>query len=278
MPGKQKEPDRFGAVLGQDFPQTEKIAQGLRHLLAVERDKPVMNPVPREGLARAPFRLCDLVLMVREYQVLAPAVDIEGLAQVFAGHDRAFDVPPGAALAPGRVPGGFSRLGFLPQGEIQGIFLALVHFHPRARFQIVQGPFGQFPIALKLPHAVIDVPFQNVGQAFDDQVFDKADDLGNDLGDAGVMAGALDVQEGHLVEAVLDELFRHSRGRLAGLVRLVDDLVIHVGKVLDVLDLKTLALEKPPDRVEKDVAARVPQVRLIVGRHPADVHFDFPRS
>src|SRR3546814_17863560 len=52
----------------------------------------------RERLAAVgAFAWGDLVLVVRELQVDAAGMDVDGLAQVRGGHRRAFDVPAGAA-------------------------------------------------------------------------------------------------------------------------------------------------------------------------------------
>ena len=63
-----------------------------------------MHPVPREGVARGGLRLGDLVLMVREHQVLAAGVQVEALAQDGGGHGGALDVPAGPAGTDGGVP------------------------------------------------------------------------------------------------------------------------------------------------------------------------------
>ena len=51
----------------------------LGHLLAAEIDHPIVEPVLGEGLAVGALRLGDLVLVMREDQVTASAVDVEGL-------------------------------------------------------------------------------------------------------------------------------------------------------------------------------------------------------
>ena len=67
----------------------------------------VVQPEARERLAAVgAFALRDFVLVVRELQVDAAGVDVDGLAQVRLGHRRALDVPARAAAAPGRVPAG----------------------------------------------------------------------------------------------------------------------------------------------------------------------------
>jgi hypothetical protein len=48
--------------------------------------------------------LGDLVLVMREDEVEAAAVDVDRLSEVALDHGRAFDVPAGAAPAPWAIP------------------------------------------------------------------------------------------------------------------------------------------------------------------------------
>ena len=64
--------------------------------------------------------------MVGEDQVLTAGVQVDGLAQVLAGHSAALNVPAGAAVAPGALPVGLTGLGGLPDCEIGGVLLQVV--------------------------------------------------------------------------------------------------------------------------------------------------------
>ena len=70
-----------------------------------------------------------LILMVREAQVNAAAVDVESVAQVASAHGRALQVPAGAAASPGGVPGGVGRFAWFsgfPQGKVAWVaFISL---------------------------------------------------------------------------------------------------------------------------------------------------------
>ena len=80
--------------------QVRHVAEALRHLLALGvDDEPVVHPVVGEALAERD-RLGALVLVVREAQVLAAAVQIEALAEQVEAHHDALAVPPGPAVAP----------------------------------------------------------------------------------------------------------------------------------------------------------------------------------
>ena len=64
-----------------------------------------MHPVAGERRAfMGAAALGDLVLVVREDQVEAAAVDVDRLAEMRLDHRRAFDVPAGPAPAPGASP------------------------------------------------------------------------------------------------------------------------------------------------------------------------------
>src|SRR3954451_6387341 len=101
----------------------DRVAQRLGHLVAGHGDPGVVHPVLREVVAEG-LGLGDLVLVVREDQVEAAAVDVEGGAQVLVGHRRALQVPAGAARAPWRRPGRLTGLGGLPHGEVARVPLA----------------------------------------------------------------------------------------------------------------------------------------------------------
>src|ERR1043166_3495976 len=80
------------------------------------------------------FTLRDLVLVVREDEVYAAGVDVEGLAEILHGHRGALDVPAGAALAERRLPGRLVRLLLcLPEREVARVLLlVLVGVHALA--------------------------------------------------------------------------------------------------------------------------------------------------
>ena len=105
----------------------QRVAERLAHLLAGGGDPGVVHPVRRE---REPGRagLGLLVLVVREAQVDAAAVDVEAAAEVLQRHRRALDVPAGPARPPRRGPGRGRRLGLLlpalPEREVARVALA----------------------------------------------------------------------------------------------------------------------------------------------------------
>ena len=86
----------------QDIMHRHEVPERLAHLLGcfTDCDEAVVHPVVRESFAGLGFALRNLVLVVRESQVMAAAVDIDGIAQIFGRHHRAFDVPARASRTP----------------------------------------------------------------------------------------------------------------------------------------------------------------------------------
>src|SRR3546814_20446206 len=73
----------------------------------------------------------DLVRVVREDQVGAADVDVEGLAEIVRAHRRAFDVPAGSPPAPRTVPARCIGIRGLPEDEIRRILLVRRHLDTR---------------------------------------------------------------------------------------------------------------------------------------------------
>jgi hypothetical protein len=89
----------------------DEIALALGHLAAFDLQESVVHPHARHALhAERAAALGELVLVVREHEVDAAAVDVEGVAQMLARHGRALDVParPAGGLA---MPQGLGQAG-----------------------------------------------------------------------------------------------------------------------------------------------------------------------
>ena len=145
---EQKETDGRGAVaLEQQVAEGEEVALGFRHLLAFDEQEANVEPMAREGLVRGGFGLGDLIFVVREHEVFAAGVEVEGVAEIFHCHSRAFDVPAGAAGAQGRVPASFAGLGGLPEGEVAGrVLVIFVEVDASAVFDAGEILLGEFAV------------------------------------------------------------------------------------------------------------------------------------
>ena len=77
----------FRGIPAQRITDREVVVQRLAHLLAARHHHRVVQPVPGEGLrTRVGLRLGDLVLMMREDEIVAATMDIEPHAQVLQRH------------------------------------------------------------------------------------------------------------------------------------------------------------------------------------------------
>src|SRR5262249_28502328 len=153
-------PQRLAVPMREQVADGLEVPQRLAHLLRVDGDKAIVQPVAREVLSAGRLALRDLVLVVGKDQVLPAAMHVEGRAQVLLAHRRALDVPARAARAPGAVPGDrrrLARLRRLPEGEVERIALLLAGLDARARAQILQVPFGQLPVPRERAYREIHV-------------------------------------------------------------------------------------------------------------------------
>ncbi|MNL54608.1 hypothetical protein D3C87_1779510 [compost metagenome] len=99
-----------------------------------------------------------------------------------------------------------------------------------------------------------------------------ADHVLDVLGGLGVDVGAPDVEGVGVHEELADEALGEGVPRLTRSSGVTDDLVVHVGEVLGVLDPVTGVLEVAAHHVPGDEAAQVAQVDEVVDRRAADVH------
>ena len=84
------------------------------------------------------FRLCHLVLVMRELQILAAAVDIDDRRIEFlADHDDTLGMPARTSFTPRRIPLD-AFLCLLPQRKILRILLEIVGLDSGTRIEIFQ--------------------------------------------------------------------------------------------------------------------------------------------
>src|SRR5207248_1515951 len=138
-------------------------------------------PDLRERVAEG-ARLRDLVLVMREHQVEAAAVDLERRPEDLLGHRRALDVPARPAASPRRVPPRVLRLRLvrLPEREVALVLLE------RARLltllDLVGLLAGETAVLRERRDAEVDVAARLVRVPRVDELLDEADDLGHRLG------------------------------------------------------------------------------------------------
>ena len=91
--GHEGKADGPGVVHVAQVAYEDEVAQRLGHLRALVGDHPDVHPVAGERLPGGRLTLGGLAFVVGEGQVVAAAVEVNGLAQVGHGHGRALDVP-----------------------------------------------------------------------------------------------------------------------------------------------------------------------------------------
>ena len=101
MGAGQEEAQHLAVVLAQRLANRQEVAERLGHLVVADAQCPAVHPNTRERNAECAFALRDLVFVVREDQIGASAVNVEGLTQRLPRHRRALDMPARAARAPG---------------------------------------------------------------------------------------------------------------------------------------------------------------------------------
>ncbi len=265
----QVEAQLHRTVPAQHLRDRDDVAQRLRHLLAGQGHPGVVQPVPREAVARG-VRLRPFVLVVREDQVHPAAVDVELRAEVGRGHRRALQVPAGPPVAPRRRPGRLPRLAALPQGEVAGVALgaglrlALLH--------LVRALVGQHTVVAERAHREVDVAALGVGVSAVEQPLDQLDHLGDVPGRARGRGGG---QAAQRVEGLLERPLVRGRPLPPGPARvggLGDDLVVDVGDIADQQHVHSVVDEPATQHVVVQRTPDVPDVRDALHGGPADVH------
>ena len=98
---KHEETKNLKIILFTDVSDSKEIAGRFGHLFIINIQKCVVHPVFCKRLVIGSLRLSDLVLMVREDQILAACMDIDLISKILLAHDRALNMPAGTSLAPG---------------------------------------------------------------------------------------------------------------------------------------------------------------------------------
>ena len=250
--------------------------QALGHLLIVHIDEAVVHPVAGKGAAVGALALRDLVLVVREDQILTAAVQVDGLAQMGAAHGAALDVPARTAHAVGAFPCGLTGLCGLPDGKVGGVFLqVVVHLAAQltvAALQIVQLQVAQLAVFRVALDAEVHIAvLGNVGVAGVDQVLHDVENLLDVLGGAGLDGGLFAVQAGGVLEVLGLKALGHFLHGGALLLALLDELIVDIGDVGNIDHLVAAVFQIAAQGVEHDQRACVADVDIVINGRAADV-------
>ena len=231
----------------------------------------------RERHAARGLRLRALVLVVREHQVGAAAMDVEWQAQVLLRHARALDVPARPAVAPGRFPRGLARLGRLPQREVERVALAVLDALgaqiAMAGFHLVDVAARKRAVRRERTHAEVHVAVVGrVGMSRVDELLHERDHRVDFARRARAHRGVEHVHGVHVGDEGLGVLGCDFGGAAPLFVGLVDDLVVDVGHVLHEDHVETAPRQVAADDVEADERAGVADMDVVVHRGTAHVH------
>ena len=234
-----------------------------------------MHPDLGQGMiVMRAFALRDLILVMGEHQIDAAAMNVERLAQIFARHRRAFDVPSRASAAPGRIPTGQVRVRRLPQHEIHRAFLVGRDFDPRARDHLVQRTARQLAVIGLRRDIEQDMAIRHIGVAGGDQLPDHRHHLGDMIGRPRRHGGCKAAQRRDIFLIDAPGLFRQRADGLPTLGGAGVDLVVHVGDVADIGDMGIAEFtpQQPEQQVEHDRRARIADMGEVIDRRPAHIH------
>jgi hypothetical protein len=120
------QPNGTGIPLATKGVDEHQVAEALRHLVAVHVHHRHVHPVAHEGFAGGRLALCTLAFVVREDEVAATTMQVDGGSEFAQCQSAALDVPAGPAGTPHGVPTGFVGLAGVPQHEVERVALVRV--------------------------------------------------------------------------------------------------------------------------------------------------------
>ena len=215
-----------------------------------------------------------LILMVREGEIDATAVDINGGPQAFRNHRRTFDVPARPAAAPWAGPAGLVLARRLPQHEIGGILLVRRHFHAGAGNHLVQRPARQPAVIAVAGNIKQHMAIGGIGMALEDQQRNHVDHCRDAGGGVRVQVGPLHTQGRRVFQIKRfvpfgDHVDAHALG--AGLVH---DLVVDIGNISGVDNLfRAIAVaQQALQHIEHHGGTEIADMRPAIDGRAADIH------
>ena len=216
--------------------------------------------------------------MVREHEVFAAGVQVEGVAEELGCHGGTLDVPSGAAGAYRCLPLHFigvgGRFGSFPESEIAGgVFVVLVDLNAGAILDAGEIFFGELAVLRKTGDAEIPgTVFRLVSQVLCGQRLDERRHLRDVLGRARDELRALAVERVHVFEESLLVARRVVADRHTGGDGVTNDLVIDVSNVHDMADRDALLTEEATQQIDMKEGPKVADVAVVVHGGAAGIH------
>ena len=126
MGAQHKEPKHLEIVFFTNFTDCKEISKRFGHLFIVNIQEAIVHPVGGKRLFIGCLRLCNLIFMMGENQILTACMDLNLISQLFFRHHRAFNMPARPSLAPGRLPVRLTLFFRLPKHEIRRILFIIL--------------------------------------------------------------------------------------------------------------------------------------------------------
>jgi len=270
---------------GEYLFQGDEVIEAFAHFFPVNSNHIIVQPVAGKGNFIGGFGLCYFAFVVGKLIFEAAAVDIEGFAEVFGAHYRAFEVPAGVAHRPGAGPThNVVRFGLFPEGEVGGILFFGGDFDTCTGLEVVEVFPGEFSVVGKFGDVEIDRAVDLVCEAFFEEGFDQFDLFDDMSAGAGADVGSQAVEAVHIFEVTAGVEFGQGHRMfffffcsqiqfvfaLVGVVSKMAD----VGDVLDVSNRIAEVSQVSDEDVETDVAFGVSEVSVAIDGGSADVDTD----
>ena len=160
-------------------------------------------------------RLGDFIFMMRENEVLASRMDVNGIPEIPLRHDRALDMPARTAVAPRGNPCRFAFFLRFPENEIERILLLLFPAdfqRAETRSQIIQVLMGKLAVVPEASCRKIDGSVLFIGMPVLDQFPDHADHAVDFLRGLRMRRRGFHIHRGHILLAFLDIAVRDFLG------------------------------------------------------------------
>ena len=207
-------------------------------------------------------------------------MNIDFIPQIFLAHHRAFDMPAGPPVAPGRFPVGLPILLRFPEHKVQGILLLIRPRHKQrtvSSLQIIQILMGKLSILLKIACPEINGSvLRLIGIAFFYQSLNHIQHSVDFIGSQWMSSSRPYIHCRHIFLAFLNIPLGNHRSVHPFFHGLLDNLVVYIGKIGHIIHIVSLMFHIPPHRVKHNHRAGIPDMNQVINRRPADIHPDFP--
>ena len=181
-------------------------------------------------------------------------------------------MPAWTALAPRAFPERLSWLGRFPQGKIHRICFALVNLYSGSCLHILQLTTAKLAVFWEFLHAEVHIPFQLIGIAIIYQLLHHSNNVRNMLRNLWIKVCSLHIQLVHSLKIALNITLTNNGAIYSLCISGLDNLVIHISKILNMLNLKALFAEISLDNIPGYKGTGITNMRVIIRGNTADIH------